>query len=327
MTKVLITTIPFGQADRRPLDYMESQGIDYVINPLGRKIRPEELLPMLDGVEALVAGTEPITDQILSEAKTLKMISRVGIGLDSVDLLATRKRSVKVSYTPEGPAPAVAELTIALSCSLLRGIHISNNQIRNGIWGKYIGRSLSGSTFGIIGINRIGVRVLDLLQGLGVKKILINDIQKNPSLEISGNVEWVSKERLFEEADVISLHVPLTELTENMIAREQLLLMKPDAMIVNTSRGGIINEDDLYDVMKDGHLAGAALDVFEKEPYEGKLREIERCLLTAHIGSMTRECRSMMEWEAVEDVVRFLKGEVLLRPVPEREYEARMQYQ
>ena len=133
-------------------------------------------------------------------------------------------------------------------------------------------------------------------------------------------LEWSSKAQIFKEADIISLHIPLTHLTKNMIRKEQLFSMKTDANIINTSRGGIINEQDLYEVMHSGHLSGAAIDVFEKEPYDGPLNNIERCLLTAHMGSMSVDCRTRMEIESTKEAIRFLAGQELESEVPQDEY-------
>jgi D-3-phosphoglycerate dehydrogenase len=133
-------------------------------------------------------------------------------------------------------------------------------------------------------------------------------------------LEWAAKEDIYRQADLISLHVPLTPQTHNMIRKDHLLSMKADALIVNTSRGGIINEQDLLEVLKSGHLGGAAIDVFDQEPYEGELAGIERCLLTSHMGSMSVDCRTRMEIEATEEAVRFLTGHRLNSLVPETEY-------
>ena len=129
-------------------------------------------------------------------------------------------------------------------------------------------------------------------------------------------------EKIYKEADIISLHIPLTYLTKNMIKKEDLFSMKADANLINTSRGGIISENDLYEVMQTGHLGGAAIDVFDQEPYDGPLKEVERCLLTAHMGSMSVDCRARMEIESTEEAVRFLQGKVLESEVPQEEYDA-----
>jgi len=319
--KVLITTIPFGDKDRLPLELLESSNIEYLINPLGKKLTEDELADLITDFDVVIAGTEPITAKVMDCAKNLKMISRVGIGLDSVDLLAAKERDIKVSYTPDAPSPAVAELTIGLIISLLRSIHVSNSELHSGKWKRFFGRRLSEVTIGVIGVGRIGSRVIRRTKPFGTPRLLVNDT--NPSKRsdlLDFKLDWVSKEKIYKEADIISIHTPLTSVTKNMITKEILLSMKKDAIIINTARGGIINEDDLYEVMKSGHLSGAAIDVFNEEPYTGRLREINRCLLTAHMGSMSEDCRTKMEIEATKEAIRFLSRKPLKSIVPKEEY-------
>lgn len=319
--KVLITTVPFGTQDRTPLDKLEAAGIDYLINPLGRKLKEEELAEMITDCDCVIAGTEQIGALALKNARKLKLISRVGIGLDSVDLLEAKRRGIKVCYTPEAPAPAVAELTLGLMLSLLRFIPLSNNDLHHGEWNRYFGRRLGNCTVGVIGAGRIGSRVIGHLGGFGVKSILVSDRDQAKTFDSSGNVARADNQTIFERSDVVSLHLPLTVETRSMITSRDMLKMKSDAIILNTSRGGIINEKDLYDVLKSGHLGGAAVDVFDKEPYEGLLAAIDRCILTAHMGSMTIDCRVRMEVEATQEVIRFFNGEALDSLVPEEEFD------
>jgi len=321
MSKVLITTVPFGDKNRFPLELLNKNNIEYLINPLNKKLTEDELVEMVEDFDVIIAGTEPITRKVMGRATNLRMISRVGIGLDSVDLLEAEKRGIIVSYTPDAPAPAVSELTIGLMLSLLRSVQLSNMEMHNSKWHRFFGRRISEITIGIIGVGRIGSRVLNHLQGLSSSKIFLNDI--NPNIKVDKkirNIEWVDKETIYEQADMISIHTPLTMQTINMVKKDQLLSMKEDACIINTARGGIINEQDLYDVMKAGHLSGAAIDVFNFEPYDGKLQEIQRCILTAHMGSMSVDCRTRMEIEATEEAVRFLANQALEGVVPEEEY-------
>jgi len=320
MFKALITTVPFAEKNQLPLEQLEAAGIEYVINPLNKKLTENELADMVSDCDVIIAGTEPITDYVMSRAKKLKMISRVGIGLDSVDLQAAKRRGIKVSFTPDAPAPAVAELTIGLLISLLRFVHLSNIQMHNGQWNRHFGRRISEVTIGIIGLGRIGTRVLNRLMAFGTPRLLVNDLSPNPTLDRKFKLEWVDKDTIYKDSDVISLHVPLTHMTKNMVTKKQLKMMKSDAIIMNTSRGGIINENDLSDVMNSVHLSGASIDVFEHEPYNGKLNEIDRCILTAHMGSMSIDCRTRMEIEATEEAVRFLNNEPLQSEVPEDEY-------
>jgi len=312
--------VPFGEIDRGPLDLLEEAGVQYTINPLGRKLREEDLSGMIEDYGVLIAGTEPITARVIDRAPGLRLISRVGIGLDSVDLHAARERGIMVSYTPDAPAPAVGELTIALMISLLRYIPVADRSMRKGEWRRFMGRRLANTTVGIIGVGRIGKRVVRHLQGFG-PRILANDLAPDRDFGHEYQFDWVEKATIYREADIITLHVPLTHLTRNLITRREIDMMKSDALLINTSRGSIVKEDDLADAMRSNRLGGAALDVFDTEPYTGELATIEGCILTSHMGSMSRDCRCRMELEATEEAVRFLKGEPLQGLVPECEYE------
>ena len=324
MAHVLITTTPFAEYDRLPLELLESAGVSFEINPLGRRLKEAELAEMVAETEILIAGTEPITKMVMDAAPKLGLISRVGIGLDNVDLIEARKRGIKVTYTPEAPAPAVAELTLGLMLSLLRHTHLANLRMHRGEWDRHMGRRIPEVTVGVIGIGRIGSRVLRRIPAFGTPRILVNDLKPQRNLVPELKLEWVAKETIYREADVISVHLPMTKQTRNMIGTKQLRLMKSDALLINTSRGGIINESDLYQVMIEGHLGGAAIDVFQEEPYIGPLSEVDRCLLTSHMGSMSIDCRSRMELEATEEAVRYLSGIELESKVPDDEYDSQI---
>lgn len=167
MPKALITTVPFGANNHLPIELLEAAGIDYLINPIGRKFKEDELAEMVADFDVLIAGTEPITDKVMSRASRLKLISRVGIGLDSVDLLAAERRGILVNYTPDAPGPAVAELTIVLMLALLCSVHVANTQMHRGEWHRYFGCCIPEVTIGIIGTERIDGRVLRRLAGFG----------------------------------------------------------------------------------------------------------------------------------------------------------------
>ena len=317
MLRALITTVPFGSVDARPLDLLRTAGIEYVMNPLGRRPTEMELCELIRDVDLFIAGTEPITDRVMASAPRLRIISRVGIGLDNVDLPAARRRGIAVSYTPDAPAPAVAELTIGLMLSLLRQIHTANRRVRTDGWHRLMGRRLGELTVGIVGVGRVGRGVIRLLSAFGAR-ILANDLA--PTRD-AGDATWVEKTDIYERADVISVHVPLTARTENMIAAAELSLMKSDAILINTSRGGIINEADLAAALRAGRIGGAAIDVFCEEPYSGELAGLDRCLITCHMGSMSIDCRMRMELEATENVLQFLRDGAPVQAVPEDEYQ------
>ena len=326
MWKVLITTVPFANMNKLPLELLEGASVSYIINPLGRKLKEEELAEMAADCDVIIAGTEPITKKVFDRAKKLKLISRVGIGLDSVDLMAAEAAGVAVSYTPDAPAPAVAELTIGLFLNLLRSIHISNSELHRGIWHRHFGKRISEVTVGIIGAGRIGGRVIRRLSAFGSPRVLVNDI--NPQTETittALKLEWVDKQLIYKESDIISIHTPLTRQTLNLISDKEIAMMKKGVLLVNSARGGIINERSLETGLKNGHIGGAAIDVFNQEPYSGGLAKIENCILTAHMGSMSLDCRVRMEIEATEEVLRFVKGSPLKSSVPQSEYQIQKQ--
>lgn len=318
--RVLITTVPFG-VQRLPLDLLEADGIEYVINPIGRRLEEDELAGMIGDFGVMIAGTEPITERVMAAAPHLRLISRVGIGLDSVDLSAARARGITVSYTPEAPSPAVAELAVGLMLALLRDIPGADRLMRNGVWRRAMGRRLSSMTVGVVGVGRIGRRVIrHLAGGFPGVRILANDLVTDPGFGARYAVEWRDKDDLYRESDIVTLHLPLTPETRQLITARELGLMKPDVLLVNTSRGNMIDEVDLAAALRDGRIGGAAIDVFEREPYSGDLVTLDRCLLTCHMGSMSEDCRARMELEATEEALRFLRGEPLRGVVPESEY-------
>ncbi len=318
---VLITSVPFGRHDPTSLGQLRDAGLEYVINPFGRHLSEEELGDLIAPFGALIAGTEPITSAVMDNAPHLKIIARVGIGLDNVDLVESRRRGIAVTYTPNAPAPAVAELTLGVILSLLRGIHHADRQMRGGAWSRVMGRRLAGSTVGVIGVGRVGTRLIRLLRGFSETNVLANDIAPDREFGRSHGVSWVDKETLFRESDIVSVHVPLTLETRGLVAREELRAMKPTALLVNTARGRIVDEAALASALRERKIAGAAVDVYESEPYTGELTSLENCLLTCHMGSMSEDCRRQMEQEAADDVIRFFAGKPLARPVPSDAYD------
>ena len=229
-----------------PLELLEAAGIEYVINPLGRRLKEDELADLVPDFDAVIAGTEPITDKVIGRSQRLKLISRVGIGLDSVDLVAARAARCPCQLHAGRPGPAVAELTIALMLALLRDIPGADRVMRDGVWRRTMGRRLANMTVGIIGVGRIGKRVIRHLSGgfPGVG-ILANDLA--PDLGFGARYGGrADKDAIYRSADIVSLHLPLTAETCALITAREIGLMKPGALLVNTSRGNMINEKDLW---------------------------------------------------------------------------------
>ncbi len=320
--RVLVTTVPFASYKNTPIRLLENNNIPFILNPFDRKLTEADLKSLIPEFNILIAGTEPITASVIDAGKQLKLISRVGVGLDSVDLLHCSRKDIKVSYTPEAPVPAVAELTMGLILNLLRSVHLANNGMHEGKWKRFFGTRLAESIVGIVGAGRIGSAVINHLIPFNPKKILVNDVTDiSINMRQSEKIHQTSLKYLLSESDIVSLHVPLTESTRSLIGKEQLHLMKKGAYIINTARGGIINENDLYNALSQNHISGAAVDVFEDEPYSGPLKNLHNCLLTAHMGSMSVDCRAEMEIRATENVVSFVKTNELINGVPDYEYE------
>lgn len=321
MPRALITAVPFGEVDPSSLDLLDAAGVSYDLNPLGRRLTGEELASLITGYDVLIAGTEPITGRAIESADRLRVISRVGVGLDSVDLSAARRRGIPVAYTPEAPADAVAELTIGMALSLLRGVHLANQAVHAGTWHRLQGRRLARVTVGVVGVGRIGRRVIRLLSAFGCR-VLANDVSPG-GLDTDDAVSWVSLATLLRESDLVTLHVPLTRRTRHLVGADELAQMPSDAFLINTCRGGVVDEAALAAALRQGRLAGAAVDTFAHEPYDGELVGVDTCLMTPHMGSMAADCRIRMETGASQNVVAFLRGEPLDELVPESEYELR----
>jgi len=303
--EILIATSSFGKHSAEPLDLLKSNGLDIKTNPLERPLTEEEVVRLAGGCVGIIAGTEPYSESNLSRLPQLKTISRCGVGLDGIDLDTTRKMGISVTYTPEAPTQAVAELTLGLILGLVRHIGSSNVQIKKGAWKKQMGRLLEELCIGVIGLGRIGRRVAGLLRGLDVR-VIGCDIQPDHSWAHRNGVGIVGKEEVLRESDVLCLHLPYSKEAHHLIGENEMKIMKAGSFLVNASRGGLVDEDALYYALKSGQLAGAALDTFEREPYEGPLRELENVILTPHIGSYARAGRIKMEIEAAQNLLREL---------------------
>jgi D-3-phosphoglycerate dehydrogenase len=307
--RILITTSPFGKSGNKPVKLLEETGWEIIHNPYGRRLRANEVLDLIQDVDAVIAGTEhyPV-DKLKESNNRLKVISRVGIGLDNVDLKECAQRGIKVTYTPEAPSQAVAELTVANILNLSRFILLSDKSVRAGAWNRYLGKLVREITIGVVGVGRIGKRVIKLLNSFE-PNIIATEMKPDHEFSKQYKFTWVSKEELLKKADVVTLHIPNNKRNHHYIDRSALAFMKTGSLLINTSRGGIVDEEALNDALLQHHLGGAALDVFKTEPYEGPLIQHENVVFTAHMGASANESRYFMELGAVEDCIRVLKGE------------------
>ena len=305
MKTILLTTSSFGKYDKTPLERLETSGFLIVPNPFGRKLSEEEVFSLIQTHKpvGIIAGVEPLTEKVLQEAPGLKLISRCGIGLDSVDLSAAERLGIRVTNTPDAPTIPVAELTVGMILSLLRKIHYSDAGIRAGGWQRPMGNLISGKTVGIIGCGRIGSYVIRLLSSFGCN-LLGYDVYPH-----SDPRQYLPSELpdLLDNSDIVSLHIPYSTENHHFIDRDKIQMMKKGAFLINTARGGLVDEDAVQFALASGHLGGAALDSFEQEPYSGPLIESDGMLLTGHIGSYAIEGRVIMENEAVDNLFSELK--------------------
>ena len=306
--QVLISTSSFNLANFAQLSDLKKAGVEVKLNPFAARLTEEQVIDLL-GTDTigLIAGLEPLTQNVLKSAKSLKVIARVGTGLDSVDLVAAKELGITVLNTPDAPTKAVAELTIAHILGLLRHVSQADRQIRSGVWKGLMGSLLETKTVGIVGFGRIGKRMATLLSAFGAS-VIISDAQVK-----SGDFQNVGLDELCTRSDIVSLHLPYSEATHHIIDEKRMNLMKKGSFIVNISRGGLVDEAMLLVALKSGHIAGAALDCFEQEPYEGELRNLENVQITAHMGSYARETRDLMEQEASRLLVNALHEKNLLR--------------
>ena len=310
MKNIFISTSSFDLSnfDETDLNTLRGAGVSIRTNPVGRKLTEDEAIENLrDDVIGLIAGLEPLNSRVLDAAPRLKAIARVGIGLDTVDLAAAEARGIEVFNTPEPPAQAVAELTIGHILGMLRNISRVDRAIRAGDWKGQFGQLLSGKTVGIVGFGRIGRKVAELLAPFGVEVVAHDPIGPN----VSG-VRFVDLSTLLTTSDVVTLHVPYTTDNHHMIAADQIASMKQGSFLVNIARGGLVDEDALRSSLVSGHLAGAALDCFETEPYSGPLKDLDNVVMTAHMGTYATETRGQMEREAAARLINHLSkiGEI-----------------
>jgi phosphoglycerate dehydrogenase-like enzyme len=271
----------------------------------------EELLSQLPGCVASLAGSEPYTRAVIAKAapEGLKVIARAGVGYDAIDLQAATDHGVAVCFAPGTNQEAVAEHAFALLLSLIRNVPRQDAAIRRGEWPRKVVGFARTTTLGIVGLGRIGKAMATRANAFGFT-VLAAEIAPDVGFCEANRVALVPIEELLKKSDVVTLHVPKTPLTKNLIRRETLELMKPTAFVINTSRGGVVHEADLYEALKSRRIAGAGLDVFEKEPPgSNPLFTLDNVILTAHTAGVDRKSREDMARVPAQAIVKLLAGE------------------
>lgn len=315
---VLVTPTSFARYDKSLALYLENLVGSVTYNMKGKPLKENELAVMIENFDGLIAGLDEITEKVIMRAKKLKVISRYGTGVDNVDLAAAERAGIFVTNTPGANSVSVAELAIGLAIAALRSVVTASNKTKNGMWPRISGSALYGKCFGIIGLGNIGKEVALRLKPFNVK-ILAYDINKDPDFAEKNNIEYVSLKKLLGHSDIVSLHIPVFEETRNLINTDTLKRIKRGAVLINTSRGELVDEDALYESLVAGHLKAAALDAFKSEPPEegNKLMELDNVILTPHMGAATDNASDEMTRISIEECISVLKGEKPRYPVVE----------
>jgi len=306
MVKILIT----DKLAQEGIDLLNSMdGIEAVVKT---GISEDELAEIIGEHDGLIvrSGTK-VTAKVLANPGKLKGIARAGVGVDNIDIPEATRKGIIVMNTPGGNTLSAAEHTMALMLSMSRNVVPACNSLKAGAWDrkKYMGSQLNGKVLGVIGLGRIGMAVAKMAGAFNMKILGYDPLALPPKAEKLGIELAQTPEKIFREADYISVHVPKNEQTLNMIGAEQIKMMKPDVRLINCARGGIINEDALYDALAEKRIAGAALDVYPTEPPQNtRFTEFDNCLVTPHLGASTREAQVEVAVEAAQNLVDAITG-------------------
>lgn len=306
MTRVLITPRSFGKSDPSLFERMEALGWDLVRNPFGTILNETQLIELIADCDGMIAGVDPISADVLRAAPRLKAIARYGVGTDNVDLDYCREHQIAVSRTVGANTEAVADYTFALILAVARKVVPIDQQCRNGNWQKVISGDVYGKTLGLIGLGAIGRAVARRAEGFSMK-IIAYDVQWDTQWADEHHIERVSLETLYQQSDFISLHVPLLPDTRMMIGEKELAMCRPGAVLINTARGGLIDETALLAALQSGHLSGAGLDAFEEEPPKNPLWfSLPQVVLGSHTAASTELAAREMGRMALDNLIRDL---------------------
>lgn len=302
--RIAISTSAFGKSNPAPLDYLRKQGFNIRENPYGRKLTKDEAIAHLTGVEGLLAGLEPLDREVLSSARSLRALARVGIGMANVDHDAARELGIKVSNTPDGPTDAVAEMTLAAALALLRGLVDSSAALHERQWPKVVRVGLKDLSVLFVGYGRIGRRTARLFRVMGARILVFDPFISDAGLD-DGAERVATLEAGLARARVVSLHAAGED---EVLGEAQLATMPRGSFLLNSARGGLVNEGALCRALDSGQLAGTWFDTFWEEPYTGPLCDRPNALLTPHACTYTEQCRLSMEMQAAQNLVKDLRS-------------------
>jgi D-3-phosphoglycerate dehydrogenase len=307
--KICVTPTSYGKSDSRLISELENLVGEVIYNQTGRPLTSAEVRDMVKDCDAYLAGLDTIDRSALETASRLKIIARYGVGVDNVDLAAAEEKGIIVTNTPGANSVSVSELTIALILSLARNIPEAAASTRKGEWPRQNGITLEGKCVGLVGFGAIGKAVGKRLKAFDMR-VIAYDMYPDKDFASKFEIEIVSLDQILKDADFISLHLPLMPETRGFVNANFLGKMKKSAYLINTSRGELINEDDLVAALEQGQLRGAALDVFSKEPpgADHPLLRNPKVIVTPHCAAHTDGATNTMGWLALNDCLAVLKG-------------------
>jgi phosphoglycerate dehydrogenase-like enzyme len=311
--KVKVSTLAFSN-NQYLVDLLLKDFPNAVFNSAGKRMQGETLVEYFKDAEGAIVGLEQITGDILDQLPSLKIIAKYGVGLDNIDVEACKARNVAIGWTGGVNKRSVAEMALGFMLALSRNLYKTSNQLKELVWNKAGGFQLTGKTIGIIGLGNIGGELVQLLAPFQCR-ILVNDIADISSFAAAHDLKVVSKDQLLAESDIISVHTPLNSSTKNLFNREAFKKMKSGAYLINTARGGIVNEYDLKEALKENSIAGAALDVFDPEPpVDQELLSYPNLICTPHTGGNAYEAVVAMGVSAITHLKNYRDKEFIPKP-------------
>ena len=301
--KIRVSTVAFS-TNTILVSELKKYFQDVIVNEKGVRIPENELVDFYKDAEGIIVGLEKITPEILDQLPNLKIIAKYGVGLDNIDIDACIKRNIKIGWTGGVNKRSVAEMALGFMLALSRNLYITSNQLKSGFWNKNGGIQFTGKTVGIIGVGNIGKELIEILTPFNCN-ILVNDLKELGEYP-NAIMQQVEKDVIFKESDFISIHTPLNNETKNLINIDVLNKMKNTSFLINTARGGIVNEKDLKYALTNGIIAGAALDVYEVEPpYDLELLQLPNLICTPHTGGNASEAVLAMGMSSIEHLVKY----------------------
>ena len=310
MKKVLVTSRSFGQTSKEPFEILENAGLSYTM--MGTDFSDEKFSKVIAEYDALIIGAHEFSVSDMERCKSLKIVAKHGAGIDNIHINEAKAMGITVTNVPSTNSNAVADLAFAHILNSSRGVSLTNKWVHEGKWKTFIGRDVYAKTLGLIGFGNIAKNVARRAGGFSMKVLAFDPFVKEVPEEFNSFTTLCSFEEVVTKSDIISIHIPLTGETKDMFDKKTLLSMKKEAVLVNTGRGGIINEADLYTCMKEGHLMAAALDVTASEPIEkdNPLLTLENIVITPHVGMYSIEAVNAVSTICARNVAKKLSGQV-----------------